>query len=494
MRKRFLLALLALTSGSLPTFSVSAQEAAPAPKAAQEAADPGREIMQLIQQNKLEDATSKLDSWETDNIAMKLNLRQMLAGNLARQRQTDKAKVQYEALLTEFKAALESGKLSPEQLSMPMQALISNRMQQDNPEAAATWAREQVAEMSTIFAKLEGSAGVAAEGAIEALVADFRAAFNLSEESDKVEEQLKRLRHALDNEKEERLRNSLLMSWVNMRMSRINRLINEDATKAVADADSVLNELGGSGDPTKDPQLFSQLLRIRTNLAQRLMRANPKVAKEQLDSLKAMLDGLAEADERVKALAENAKRNLDRMAQSLEMELKRAELIGQKAIPLQADAFVNGEPLKDEDLKGKVVLLDFWAVWCGPCIATFPHLREWQEKYADKGLVIIGVTNYYKYDWDDEQKRIKSVPDFAPEDERKALVRFAEHHELKHRFMVTPSGSTFAKDYAVTGIPQAVLIDKEGNIRMIKVGSGDANAQALDQLIKELLGVEEGAQ
>ena len=65
-------------------------------------------------------------------------------------------------------------------------------------------------------------------------------------------------------------------------------------------------------------------------------------------------------------------------------------------------------------------------------------MREWNDKYTDKGLVIIGSTTYYNYDWDDAAERIKRVADLSPEDERAAMVRFAKHHELKHRFMVRP--------------------------------------------------------
>ena len=73
-----------------------------------------------------------------------------------------------------------------------------------------------------------------------------------------------------------------------------------------------------------------------------------------------------------------------------------------KIMPLPDLDWVNGSAMTDEDLKGKVVLLDFWAVWCGPCIATIPHLRDWHENYSDKGLEVIGVTSYYKrYDWQD---------------------------------------------------------------------------------------------
>ena len=54
--------------------------------------------------------------------------------------------------------------------------------------------------------------------------------------------------------------------------------------------------------------------------------------------------------------------------------------------------WINSEPLRMVDLRGKVVLIDFWTYTCINCIRTFPHLKEWHAKYADKGLVIVGYT------------------------------------------------------------------------------------------------------
>lgn len=178
---------------------------------------------------------------------------------------------------------------------------------------------------------------------------------------------------------------------------------------------------------------------------------------------------------------------LSRLESRLEAELVRAELIGQPAFPLVAEAWVNGSPVSEDDLKGKVVLLDFWAVWCGPCIATFPHLREWNEKYEPKGLVMIGVTRNYGYGWNEETQRAERVEDISPEEEQVALEKFLEHHDLTHHVAVMPSDGLFTNQYGVTGIPQVVVIDRAGKIRLIRVGSGEPNAIAIEEMLETLL-------
>ena len=55
------------------------------------------------------------------------------------------------------------------------------------------------------------------------------------------------------------------------------------------------------------------------------------------------------------------------------------------------DGWINSRPLTLAELRGKVVLVDFWTYSCVNCIRTFPHLRDWHDKYSDYGLVIVGV-------------------------------------------------------------------------------------------------------
>jgi thiol-disulfide isomerase/thioredoxin len=203
-----------------------------------------------------------------------------------------------------------------------------------------------------------------------------------------------------------------------------------------------------------------------------------------LAELKTAVDSLAEKSRLKPTLLRDVSNIQTRYASARQ----HFDLVGQPAFPLDAISWVNGEELTTEALSGKVVLLDFWAVWCGPCIATFPHLREWQEKYGDKGLVIIGMTRYYEYGWNKETNRPQKTTGISPDDEEAAMLEFAAHHDLTHRFALMPPGSPFSKQYGVRGIPQAVLIDAEGKIRLIKVGSGEANAKAIDTVLKELFG------
>ncbi len=210
-----------------------------------------------------------------------------------------------------------------------------------------------------------------------------------------------------------------------------------------------------------------------------------KVAKSRLEKVRERAE-----DAPVKRQVTTALKSLTSLEARVANYQELLDLSGKSAAPLhdELEGWVNGQPLTDVDLKGKVVLLDFWAIWCGPCIATFPHLREWNEKYGDKGLVIIGLTRYYNFNWDDAEGRpVRSEEKLSEEQEQEMLRKFAAHHSLHHRFAIQKKEGTLDDYYKVQGIPHVVVIDQEGKIRLIRVGSGSRNAKKIDALLAELL-------
>jgi thiol-disulfide isomerase/thioredoxin len=287
----------------------------------------------------------------------------------------------------------------------------------------------------------------------------------------------------------------------------------DDATlimgKAAALGDRVqLEDALEGGDPNAAWSAFSEFLleqarkyrglravrqRFATehlNRAMTLASSDPDAADAVLKQLEGVIEAEAADTEEEPAAVDDLSEFGTQIAQvkgEIAQQRRLLALVGSPAaLPENVDGWVNGDPQTRESLKGKVVLLDFFAVWCGPCIATFPHLRQWHDDYADKGLVIIGVTNYYKYGWDEEAGRPVRSADIEPEAERAALEQFIAHHELRHPIAYL-TDRQLQEFYVVNGIPHAVVIDRRGNVRLFRIGSGEANAADLEKAIKECL-------
>ena len=109
----------------------------------------------------------------------------------------------------------------------------------------------------------------------------------------------------------------------------------------------------------------------------------------------------------------------------------------------------DGKPVKSSDFAGKVVILDFWATWCPPCKAEIPGFVELQEKYGDKGLVIVGVSL----------------------DEQGPAVVKPFMQQFRVNYPIVMGDEKIAQDFGgVTAIPTTFIIDKTGNIVKKHVG------------------------
>lgn len=158
---------------------------------------------------------------------------------------------------------------------------------------------------------------------------------------------------------------------------------------------------------------------------------------------------------------------------------KHYKLLGEPApeLPTTVEWFP-GRPRSLASMKGKVVLLDFWATWCTPCFEAFPALIEWDQDLKADGLEILGVTRYYG--------EVNGMPADSPA-ELNFLKNFRERERLPYDFVVGGLDQSMQLMYGATFLPTAVLIDRKGIVRYVESGTSSARIEQMRQMILKLL-------
>lgn len=173
--------------------------------------------------------------------------------------------------------------------------------------------------------------------------------------------------------------------------------------------------------------------------------------------------------EAARGILEKAKADLAGHPQAPQIMQFFDGMLGQLAMPGVGDAMAikftstEGNEIDLTQMKDKVVLVDFWATWCGPCVAEMPHVISTYEKYKDAGFEVVGI---------------------SLDSEKSALDAFVAENKMTWPQYFDGKGweNDIAREFGITGIPATFLIGKDGKIVASNL-RGDALEKAVaDQL------------
>jgi thiol-disulfide isomerase/thioredoxin len=139
-------------------------------------------------------------------------------------------------------------------------------------------------------------------------------------------------------------------------------------------------------------------------------------------------------------------------------------LVGKPAPDFQLE-LLDGTKFRLSESKGRVVVLDFWATWCGPCLQAMPQVDRVVREFHDRGVRLVAVN-------------LQEAP--------REITAMLERHKLSPAVALDRDG-VVAEKYGVTAIPQTVVIDRDGNVARLYVGGGPHLGDQLRDLIRDLL-------
>ena len=127
---------------------------------------------------------------------------------------------------------------------------------------------------------------------------------------------------------------------------------------------------------------------------------------------------------------------------------------------------LDGKQVSLKDFANKVVIVDFWATWCGPCRQEIPHLNRLYEDYRGKGFEIVGIS--------------------MDTDEPESIKKFTKDFRMEYTIVI--GNDNVAQDFGVAGYPTTVILDRKGNIVKKYTGFLPSFVPEMERTIKELAG------
>jgi len=210
--------------------------------------------------------------------------------------------------------------------------------------------------------------------------------------------------------------------------------------KILAEVTKDLEGKGGDKLTVKDAQMA-------LSLAMQIDESEAALTREVCKAFGKIFDGATEKQLAIvsKILDAQVLKNLDKIGKEIEITGKTTD----------------GKEFDLKNLKGKVVLVDFWATWCGPCVAEIPNIMDCHKKYNGKGFEVIGVS-------------LDKTDD--------AITKFVEREKLPWKSINVDDSGKLADNYGVNAIPHPILVGRDGRIVSMR-----ARGPQLERLLERLI-------